>query len=85
MNCLSVRVILKNPKLRKEYKDTITVKPFKQNKFSISDIQLASNIKNEKCRSLKSLFYKNTLEVTPNPSAYYSNVLPALFYYSELI
>jgi GWxTD domain-containing protein len=73
----------KDPKLKKTYKETISVLPFKYNKYSISDIQLASNIKREDTDP-KSLFYKNTLEVMPNPSAYYSNLSPILFYYSEL-
>ena len=73
----------KNPKLNKIIKKTISIKAFKNNKFSISDLQLAINIKKDDADP-KSLFYKNTLEVTPNPSSYYSYTLPVLFYYSEL-
>jgi len=31
-----------------------------------------------------SIFYKNTLEVIPNPTRLYSNNSPVLFYYAEL-
>jgi GWxTD domain-containing protein len=55
----------------------------KDSSYSISDIQLASNIKSENANK-NSLFYKNTMEVTPNPMTFYSETMPVLFYYSEL-
>jgi GWxTD domain-containing protein len=33
---------------------------------------------------MSSIFYKNTLEVTPNPSMVFSNTKPVMFYYMEL-
>jgi len=46
-------------------------------------LQLASNIKKEGADK-NSLFYKNTLEVEPNPTVLYSKHAPVLFYYSEV-
>ena len=49
---------------------------------TISDIELASSIK--KSDNTKSPFYKNTLEIVPNPSALYGMNLNELNYYFEL-
>jgi GWxTD domain-containing protein len=67
----------------KKITETIEVNPLYGESFSISYIQLASNIKNENVDE-NSIFYKNTLEVMPNPTTLYSNSSPVLFYYSEL-
>jgi GWxTD domain-containing protein len=73
----------KNPNFKKIIQDTIEIKSFDQGKYSISDIQLATSIKQENADT-KSIFYKNTLEVTPNPSILFTNLSPVFFYYSEL-
>lgn len=73
----------KNPELVKTINEKIKIVPFHEDKFSVSDIQLASNIKKDNSDPL-SLFYKNTLEVIPNPSMVYSEKSPVAFYYSEL-
>lgn len=73
----------KNQQLAKTISETIDVVPFKNNHFSISDIELAANIKKEGADP-SSLFYKNTLEIIPNPSMVYSVNMPVLFYYAEL-
>ncbi len=52
-------------------------------RFSLSDIQLASEIKNYDVDP-NSYFYKNTLEVVPNPSMVYGVNLPVLYFYNEL-
>jgi GWxTD domain-containing protein len=57
--------------------------PFESKKISISDIQVSSNIKQEGADP-KSIFYKNTLEVIPNPTMVYGKEMPVLFYYTEL-
>ncbi len=57
-------------------------KPSKE-RFSLSDIQLASEIKNYNVDE-KSYFYKNTLEVVPNPSMVYGENLPVLYFYNEI-
>jgi GWxTD domain-containing protein len=68
----------------KSYLEDMEIIPLiKKNRYSISDIQLASNIKSENANQ-NSLFYKNTMEVTPNPMTFYSETMPVLFYYSEL-
>jgi len=63
--------------------DLINIRRRKLDKFSLSDIQLASNIQSEDANS-KSIFYKNTLEVIPNPVCVYTETSPILYYYCEL-
>lgn len=53
------------------------------NEYSISDIQVATFIK-QYSKDTTSIFYKNTLEVVPNPSLIFGQNLPALYYYSEI-
>ncbi|RMD49904.1 MAG: hypothetical protein D6830_03905, partial [Ignavibacteria bacterium] len=61
---------------------SFTVKVPPEDRFSISDIQMASSIKNN--ASSDSYFYKNTLEVIPNPELVYGENLPVLYFYTEL-
>ncbi|MEG8948094.1 GWxTD domain-containing protein [Rosettibacter firmus] len=72
-----------NPSFNKVINEKIIVNPFKDNKYSISDIQIATNIKKDGADP-NSIFYKNTLEVIPNPSMTYTDKMPMLFYYAEL-
>lgn len=72
-----------NAELKKEFKESITVIGRIKEGFSLSDIQLASNIKNENTNK-NSIFYKNTLEVMPNPVTVFTNNNPVVFYYTEL-
>lgn len=62
--------------------DFLYVAGFNAAEFHVSGIQLANNIisgsENE-----TSMFYKNGLEVIPNPTSYY-NQKPVMFYYAEL-
>ncbi len=67
----------------KTLKEAFTITPFLTNGYAVSFIQLASNIKNENVNK-NSIFYKNTLEVMPNPTTVYSASSPVLFYYSEI-
>lgn len=69
--------------VRQEFTENITVKPFYGDGFVISDIELATRIINENTNT-NSIFYKNTLEVFPNPSILYSYLNPVLFYYAEI-
>lgn len=71
------------PEMAKVINETLTVLPRLRNDYSLSDIQLASNIKNENANT-NSIFYKNTLEVLPNPITVYSKNNPIVFYYAEL-
>ncbi len=73
---------ISNPMLNKVIKEKIVVQPY-ANKYSISDIQIANNIKKDGADP-NSIFYKNTLEVIPNPSMVYVDKMPMLFYYTEL-
>lgn len=72
-----------NEKLSKTIEETIQIEPFTKEKFALSDIQLSSKIKKEGADQ-NSIFYKNTLEVFPNPSMFYSDQSPVLFFYAEL-
>lgn len=65
------------------YKEIIIINGFPTNKYSISDIQLATRIIPDSKNS-NSIFYKNTMEVFPNPHVIYSETMPVLFFYTEL-
>jgi len=65
------------------YKEHITITKFPVNRYSISDIQLASRIITDS-KNKNSIFYKNTMEVYPNPHDIYTESMPVLFFYSEL-
>jgi len=62
--------------------ETVTLKPFPDADVSMSTIQLGTSI--VKSTDVDNIFYKNTLEVTPNPSGLYGNNIATLFYYLEL-
>ena len=72
-----------NPDMKKGYNFPIDVKPFGDKDIIISDIQLASSIRQEGVDE-KSIFYKNTLEVIPIPSVIYGESAPVLYYYVEI-
>lgn len=73
----------KNQSLSKTIEESISITPYKDEKYAISDIQLSNRIKKDGADQ-KSIFYKNTLEVFPNPSMFYSDQSPVLFFYTEL-
>lgn len=50
--------------------------------FSVSDIELANSIRES--GNSQSVFYKNTYEVVPNPSAFFGFNVPVVFFYAEL-
>lgn len=66
--------------------DSLTV-PFEIRKFSsrtaFSDIQMCSSIRKID-EDRMNVFYKNTLEVIPNPPLIYGKSIPAVLYYAEL-
>ena len=72
-----------NSEFDKKISENIKIQPYLNSKFSISDIQLASNIKRVGVDT-NSIFYKNTLEVIPNPTMLFTENSPVAFYYSEL-
>lgn len=63
--------------------ENLAVDPYAFSDTKISDIELAVNIK-QTTEKKQSMFYKNSYEVTPNPSILYSEQSPVMFYYSEL-
>ena len=69
--------------LKKLYKFYMTEKPYGTKSMTVSDVQLASKIK-QAGADTNSIFYKNTLEVTPIPSGIFGANAPVLFYYAEL-
>jgi GWxTD domain-containing protein len=64
------------------YDKEITVPRFDDKNCCLSSIQVAAIIR--KSSDTENLFYKNTLEVIPNPSRLFGNNLSELFYYVEL-
>jgi GWxTD domain-containing protein len=64
-------------------KELISVDPFlDSDELAISDVQLASRIIPESNND-NSIFYKNSYEVIPHPTAVFSESHPVLFFYSE--
>jgi len=61
----------------------LQINPFLRLTTSMSDLQLASNIIPQSTNE-SSIFYKNTYEVTPKPTAIFGENQPVLFYYTEL-
>lgn len=62
--------------------EEIHLRAFEQGKVSMSTIELSTGI--IKSSDENNIFYKNTLEVTPNPSGLYGKNLSKLNYYLEL-
>ena len=70
------------PSRRDSVVTELSVRPIPRDRFSVSDIQLASSIK--KSEDQKSIFYKNTYEVIPNPSGLFGEQLPVVYFYTEM-
>ncbi|NOS86706.1 MAG: GWxTD domain-containing protein [Ignavibacteria bacterium] len=62
--------------------EEIMLKQFQDGKLMMSTIELSTGI--VKSTDENNLFYKNTLEVTPNPGNLFGNNLSKLYYYLEL-
>lgn len=62
--------------------EEIILKPFPLNKVIMSTVELSTGI--SKSTDESNIFYKNTLEVIPNPSNLFGNNLSKLYYYIEL-
>ncbi|MFN3562014.1 MAG: GWxTD domain-containing protein [Chloroherpetonaceae bacterium] len=60
----------------------IKLKPFDSDSLRVSDIELAFNI--FKSENKNSPFYKNSLEVIPNPTAIYGNTVSTVSIYLEI-
>lgn len=61
----------------------LAIQALPDDRFSISDIQLASSIIAAPQKS-EDYFVKNNYEVIPNPAGIYGENLPVLYFYSEL-
>ncbi len=62
---------------------TLIAAPFKSNTITLSDLELCANIiPNSPNKS--EVFYKNTMEVYPNPSCMFGSNNTQLYYYIEL-
>jgi len=59
------------------------IKAFIQEKIMLSDVELCSNIIPNSKRT-DDVFYKNTMEVIPNPTGIYTMQNPRLYYYVEM-
>ena len=71
-----------NPSDSIVYEDILDLNRFPASNVAISCIQIASNI--QKSTDKNSVFYKNTLEIIPNPDRLFGNNLTILHYYFEL-
>ncbi|MFH0733566.1 MAG: GWxTD domain-containing protein [bacterium] len=63
--------------------EKIKIRPFMNHDISVSDIELAKSIKSDNV-NIESIFYKNTLEVIPNPTILFSSSAPIMYYYAEM-
>jgi len=64
------------------YEEEININNYTNKSLRVSDIELSTRI--QKAKDDKSIFYKNTLEVVPNPSNLFGMNLYDLYYYFEL-
>ncbi|MBE2219111.1 MAG: GWxTD domain-containing protein [Ignavibacteria bacterium] len=71
-----------NPSKSRSAEEEVLLKPFVSNELNLSTIQLGTAI--VKSADENNIFYKNTLEVTPNPSGLFGKNLSKLYYYLEL-
>jgi len=72
-----------NSKKSKNSNFEIEIKGLPDDNLFQSDIQMASKI-DQVNGGEKSIFYKNTYEVVPNPSLMYGKGLPLVYFYSEI-
>lgn len=70
------------PESRDVLETDINVNPIENSSVSLSDIELSTMIK--KSDNTASIFYKNTLDVIPNPSGLFGMNLTDMFFYVEM-
>ncbi len=61
----------------------VSVSPFTGDRISLSDLEICSNIIPHS-QNKDHVFYKNTMEVYPNPSLIFGQGNPRLYYYQEV-
>jgi len=66
-----------------QYSENITTRKDFAKETAISDIQLGSNIRQEGADK-NSLFYKNSIEITPIPTSVFGANQPVVYYYAEM-
>jgi len=71
-----------NPEDTARFQDKVNLSRFSDSLLCISGIQLSSKV--EKSADTKSVFFKNTLEIQPNPLRLFGNNISKLYYYFEL-
>ena len=74
---------LNNPEFDEEVSFDLDCRQLSYGNLSVSDIELASAI-NTQSQNTESIFYKNSIEVIPNPSLIYGDQNPVIFFYSEI-
>jgi GWxTD domain-containing protein len=72
-----------NPLISDSLRFDINISSPIKNKVSISDPELCISIRNTP-KDEKNIFYKNTLEVIPNPNLIFGKDFPIIYVYSEL-
>ncbi len=78
---LKVRLRDENSHLQREKQLPLTIESFDAGKLSLSDIELAIQIRPNAERNL---FYKNGYQVIPNPDQFYGTGMPMLMFYAEI-
>ena len=73
----------KDSTIIRNYKEAITVEPFIDSSFAVSNIQFASKILQDSPNK-NSVFYKNSFEIIPLPTSILGENQPVLFHYFEL-
>lgn len=73
----------KDSTVSRNYKEAITVEPFIDSSFAVSNIQFASKILQDSPNK-NSVFYKNSFEIIPLPTSILGENQPVLFHYFEL-
>ncbi len=70
-----------DPSRRDSFSTPLIVSRFPEDHEALSDVEFCSSIKPSSNK--ESIFYKNTLEVTPNAGKLYGSGLPIMYYYVE--
>jgi GWxTD domain-containing protein len=78
-----ISVVDNNSGKQSNISELITIGDQVQDNLRISDIVLATRIITAS-QNVNSIFYKNTMEIFPNPNNVFGQNFPMLFYYAEL-
>ena len=71
-----------NPVDSSVFEDILSLSRFTESTITISCVQVSTGI--EKSTDKNSVFYKNTLEIVPNPDRLFGNNITFLYYYFEI-